>query len=33
MAIITAVLVEVNGATFAIPLSSVREILKITWLT
>ncbi|MGO9409399.1 MAG: chemotaxis protein CheW [Spirochaetia bacterium] len=29
MAIITAVLVEVNGATFAIPLSSVREILKI----
>jgi two-component system, chemotaxis family, sensor kinase CheA len=29
MAIISAVLVEVAGATFAIPLSSVREILKI----
>ncbi len=29
MAIITAVLVEVDAATFAIPLSSVREILKI----
>jgi two-component system chemotaxis sensor kinase CheA len=28
MAIITAVLVEVDAATFAIPLSSVREILK-----
>lgn len=29
MAIISAVLVEVDAATFAIPLSSVREILKI----
>jgi len=29
MAIISAVLVEVSGATFAVPLSSVREILKI----
>ena len=29
MAIITAVLVEVDRSTFAIPLSSVREILKI----
>ncbi len=29
MAIISAVLVEVDAATFAVPLSSVREILKI----
>lgn len=29
MAIISAVLVEVAGATYAIPLSSVREILKV----
>jgi len=29
MAIISAVLVEVGGATFAVPLSAVREILKI----
>jgi two-component system chemotaxis sensor kinase CheA len=28
MAIITAVLVEVSGSTFAVPLSAVREILK-----
>jgi two-component system, chemotaxis family, sensor kinase CheA len=29
MAIVSAVLVEVNGSTFAVPLSSVREVLKV----
>ncbi len=29
MAIIPAVLVEVDGSTFAIPLSAVKEVLKV----